>query len=508
MGTGQSSLVSAPAPTKAPDVLLKDEIHTKFTSEITLEDFKKLVEAAKNEHGAILLTFNAVKQRIESGADTIALGDKTALDRMKEQFGDNDDKKKAHIETLYNINAIYDEYVPESKEADKRKVKVFDDFDLGYRRYVDMLELMFDTKDIAMDDAALVDKSIPGLKEDRENAQKVINQYLTRIIYLTYCIVHNDYVSMIYTMFAVRLFRTFDMSSIVAKKRNEFKGIVDKLQGDLNTKIETIKTEHADMIAHSDKSSGQMLENVKNMKQTAGGADTAPDQSRTIYEDIVELHRDKLNMYTLSNNFLKTYIEMINDILVGKLNELSNRMKEAESRNVVVSEHLRRALNEIKTNSKLLDEKRKAQLNSWRESVRFGEPLSAEEAREFDNYMNQTATFAKMTDDEKAQYKVWLADMMLRREYKKLTSEIANISNNTLEHMNKNPTGVDKTAKSPTASVTTPVEATSPTASVTTPVEANTAPKAEPPQSTVFLNPMLNPLLESKNIKPKKPKKP
>ena len=199
---------------------------------------------------------------------------------------------------------------------------------------------------------------------------------------------------------------------------------------------------------------------------------------------------------------------MINDILVGKLNELSNRMKEAESRNVVVSEHLRRALNEIKTNSKLLDEKRKAQLNSWRESVRFGEPLSAEEAREFDNYMNQTATFAKMTDDEKAQYKVWLADMMLRREYKKLTSEIANISNNTLEHMNKNPTGVDKTAKSPTASVTTPVEATSPTASVTTPVEANTAPKAEPPQSTVFLNPMLNPLLESKNIKPKKPKKP
>ena len=463
MGIGQSTLVSAPAPTKPPDVLREDNIHTNFTPEITLESFKEQVTAAKDKHSAVMLTFETVKSRIAS-SDTIELREKTALDRMKEEFGDGDDDKKAHIEMLYNINAIYDEYVPESKEADKRKVKVFEDFDVGYARYIDMLGLILDTKEIAMDDAALVDKSISGLKEDSENARKVINQYLTRIMYLNYCLVHNDYVSMIYTMFAVRLFRTFDVRSIVSKKRNEFKGIVDKLLVDLNSKIGNIKKEHADMIEHSDKSTSRMLEKVKNMTPTTGGtggAETAPapapapapDQSQTIYEDILALNRDKFNMYTLSNKFLKTYIDMINDILVSKLNEISELMKQAKSRNVVVSEHLQSALTEIKKNSELLDEKGAAKLNLWGKSARFGEPLSAKDAQEFDKYMKRTDTFAKMTPEEQTQYKVWLADMMLRREYDKLTSEIANISTNTLGQIDKNPSGVDMTAREATVDV-------------------------------------------------------
>lgn len=418
----------SPAFVKTVDVAVKPEIST-------VKDFVKTIDDALIYHKAVLGSYKtlAAKYANSSEIKMDEVDKATFLNYLIRNKGEN--IPEDHIVFLNQINAIWDEDVPLSNDPNKRTVHVFPDFELGYERFITILTFLKNHEDVKLekDPTTVTD---PGLIAQHARAREVINKFLTRILFLNYAIAYNDYLSMLYTMYATRQFRALDVMYTIAKKGSEFADVIDALDKELNSSFEPIVDNQTNLKTKTDKNvsdlSGiglaamaQANQNKKEFDQSGG---VVTGQSDKLIEKLIALHKSKLEEYNTSNEYLEKYFAMINKVLSDKFEELHTKFKEIMKQEVILNPNVMQALEQTISHIGKLEQN--INMKKFGESGNPESGLNAKQRADVQAIIDKYEV--EFTDDERAKFLDMVRDGLFLKTFTKMQSKMSDTADSTL----------------------------------------------------------------------------
>jgi len=444
--------------TYSKDSALLDKIDYARDDTLTIESFKTALEVVVEYHKSIMKVFSDISNAVGSTGKKVITLEESHINQandsstafllyLKENFGKEGNEDK--VELLYDINAVHENYIPSSNNPIEREMMIFPDFEIGYKRFIDLLEriLLVEEIEIGLNKEVI---STQELKKKYDEAGVVINRFLTRIMFLNYAIAYNDYLSLAYTMFAARLFRDLDVMYIIAKKRSEFMDVIEQLQDELKNNFPTLIDERQRMNkATEDRSQAlatafntefDALEEKEKAQTMRGGnplADVPVPHSDSIkIGELIEQHTEKLNLYKRSNILLERYFGLINSTLQSKFNELKETFEKTQANNVVISRNLTDALNKVLVEINRVDSEPYVNMKKWGKENRWSKTISPAWKNTISKILvDHNVSFANEAENE--QFYNWISDGIFMSEFSKMDSYMQTVATNAADRLGR-----------------------------------------------------------------------
>lgn len=419
--------------------------------------FKVSLEKVIEYHANVMRVYQSISTGL-GGNDkkTVTLDQKKHIDKstddtppfllfLQETYGNNGDDEGV-VELLFDINAVHENYIPASNNTLEREMMVFKDFEIGYQRFIQLLERIKTVDEVKIElNGDVIDQNNRELVRKYTLAGEIVNKFLARVMFLQYAIAYNDYLSLVYTMFAARLFRDLDVMYIIAKKRHEFTEVIEQLQSSLKDNFTTISEERDKMRAQTNVA-GQNLAKSYNdafdklfaaettSEQQGGNPDDGSIPNGTKLGELVRMHADKLEMYKLSNVLLERYFEMINYTIKLKFDDLRKTYEQTKNNKTLISTNLTKALADVINAINAIDSEPYVNMQKWGVENRWSKTLSPEWKKKIKQILEQNNI---QFDDpvETEQFYNWVSDGVFLTEFDKMESYMVKVAERAARHV-------------------------------------------------------------------------
>ena len=295
---------------------------------------------------------------------------------------------KDDIELLYSMHAIYAERTNNDKMME-RKISIFPDFEEGYEYFYNKLLVLGKYKkiEVALDQNLISNQNgttIQSIANARTKAITTMNKFLARNIFLTYAVIYNDYLSLIYTMYATKQMRLLNDVYVRSKKQIEFDMITNRLETQINESTEELKESVnarddriKELVKNLDSRQTAAKQRVNEFEIITGGN----SETVNLLNQLMTEYESNLVEYTNSNTILNSYFETVNSIVFDSMEQLANFYINLSNNNNVINDNLRLAIKEttqqIRDMSKLTD--KEADRRIMEITDRFSAEMSDEE---------------------------------------------------------------------------------------------------------------------------------
>lgn len=373
---------------------------TRFFNKAGTEDISELINnigAFADMHKRRLETFRKLKIKFvsDTGGKVIELKEnEDVVDHLKNSMASKTPEMNEDIETLYAMHAIYAERTNNDKMLERR-INVFPDFEEGYEMFYNKLMLLRKYKkiEVALDQNLISSDSgsvVSSVANARNKAITTINKFLARNIFLTYAVIYNDYLSLIYTMYATKQMRLLNDIYIKSKKQLEFDMITRRLDTKIAEGSELLKTsvsERDDRIKELVKNLDTRANSAKDRVQEFDVVSGGNQETVNLMNQLVQEYEQNLQEYTDSNTILNTYFETVNNIVFDGMDKLAQFYINLSNNNNVINQNLRLAIqnttDQIRSMSDLTD--KEADKRILQMTTQFSADMSEEDkARYFD----------------------------------------------------------------------------------------------------------------------------
>ena len=330
---------------------------TRFFNKAGTEDIGELITNIgefADMHKRRLDTFRKLKIKFvsDTGGKVIELKDKEdVVDHLKNSMASKTAEMNQDIETLYAMHAIYAERTNNDKMLE-RKISVFPDFEEGYELFYNKLALLRKYKkiEVALDQNLISNETgsvISSVSNARNKAIVTINKFLARNIFLTYAVIYNDYLSLIYTMYATKQMRLLNDVYVKSKKQLEFDMISQRLESKIaegSAQLKNSVSERDDrikeLVKNLDTRTKSSNERVSEFEIVSGGN----QETVNLMNQLVLEYEQNLQEYTDSNTILNTYFETVNSIVFDGMDKLAQFYVNLSNNNNVINQNLRLAI--------------------------------------------------------------------------------------------------------------------------------------------------------------------
>lgn len=292
-----------------------------------VNEFQTVVRNAHARHMERLATFRLVKNK---NLPVIQL-EQTNQGQLLEHerlsaalYALDNNLRKEDLDALCMIHAIHGER-SQGDEPNTFKLRFFPDFELAYEQFLTKVALLLDYKALSLTN--------PANDADTLKTVDMVNRYLLRNIFMIYGVVYNDYVSLVYTMYAISQFRLLNDAFMVAKKKGEFDVVFRELQSELDQTFE--KT---DPITRATENMEQVVRMIDSNKPSAGDDQGS---STLLLTKLKTVHAQTLATYNLSNKNLEHYLALVNKFLSVQLIELNSFYRKLNEDKILVNGKLR-----------------------------------------------------------------------------------------------------------------------------------------------------------------------
>jgi len=324
------------------------------TDDIT-ELLKNIGEFA-DMHKRRLDTFRALKTKFvgDTGGKVIELKEnEDIVDHLQNSMANLTPEVKSDIELLYSMHAIYAERTSNDKMME-RKINVFPDFEEGYQYFYDKLVVLGKYKkiEVALDQNLISNDRgsvVAAISNARNKAVVTINKFLARNIFLTYAVIYNDYLSLIYTMYAAKQIRLLNDVYVKSKKQLEFDMITKRLEeriaessNELKQSVTTRDQRIKELVKNLDTRNEEAKKRVTEFDAMSGGNTNTVN----LLNQLVTEYETNLMEYTNSNTILDNYFETVNNIVFDSMEKLANFYINLSNNNNVINNNLRKAIEE------------------------------------------------------------------------------------------------------------------------------------------------------------------
>lgn len=345
---------------------------TLFFNKAGSDDISELldnIESFAKMHKRRMETFRRLKMKFvgQTGGKVIELKEnEDIVQYMQNSMATLTPEMKGDIEFLYSMHAIYAERTNNDKMME-RKISIFPDFEEGYEYFYNKLLVLGKYKkiEVALDQNLISNQNgatIQSIANARTKAITTINKFLARNIFLTYAVIYNDYLSLIYTMYATKQMRLLNDVYVKSKKQNEFEMITNRLETQINQSAEELKESVnarddriKELVKNLDNRQTAAKERVNEFEVIAGGN----SETVSLLNQLMTEYENNLVEYTNSNAILNTYFEAVNNIVFESMDKLANFYINLSNKNNVINNNLRLAIKEtteqIRDMSKLTD---------------------------------------------------------------------------------------------------------------------------------------------------------
>lgn len=327
----------------------------KAGSDDIAELLKNIGEFA-NMHKRRLDTFRVLKTKFvgDTGGKVIELKEnEDIVNHLQNSMANLTPEVKADIELLYSMHAIYAERTSNDKMME-RKINVFPDFEEGYQYFYDKLTVLGKYKkiEVALDQNLISNDNgsvVAAISNARNKAVVTINKFLARNIFLTYAVIYNDYLSLIYTMYAAKQMRLLNEVYVKSKKQLEFDMITKRLEEriaesseELKQSVSTRDQRIKELVKNLDTRNQEAKARVSEFETVSGGnANTV-----NLLNQLVTEYETNLMEYTNSNTILDKYFETVNNIVFDSMEKLANFYINLSNNHNVINNNLRKAIEE------------------------------------------------------------------------------------------------------------------------------------------------------------------
>ena len=332
---------------------------TRFFNKAGTEDIGELITNIgefADMHKRRLETFRKLKMKFlsDTGGKVIELREnEDVVDHLKNSMASKSPEMNEDIDTLYAMHAIYAERTNNDKMLE-RKINVFPDFEEGYELFYNKLTLLRKYKkiEVALDQNLISNDTgsvISSVSNAREKAIVTINKFLARNIFLTYAVIYNDYLSLIYTMYATKQMRLLNDVYVKSKKQLEFDMITKRLDSKIAEGSEQLKNsvgERDDRIKELVKNLDTRTSSYKDRVNQLGMVSGGNQETVNLMNQLVLEYEQNLQEYTDSNTILKTYFETVNNIVFDGMDKLAQFYMNLSNNNNVINQNLRLAIKE------------------------------------------------------------------------------------------------------------------------------------------------------------------
>ena len=255
-----------------------------------------------------------------------------------------------HLKHLMSVSAVY---VEPSEDEQELLLKTFPDFDTHYAYYINELSIYASKTQLELTSSKNI-VNTPELTAIRNKTRAVINQYYSRIMFYGYSIIYNDYISTIYTMFAINQLRLLNAEFRKLKKQGELEIILKKLDEGLSSLTDDVESSNNAKLQLLREKVGE-IDTVRKEVSTRAQTDIAQTGGFTILQDIVAIHDKKKRAYDVSNKYLENYFMLINSILRENSERLLEFYKKLVDDHKIINSNLWEILYNLSQSVRLSD---------------------------------------------------------------------------------------------------------------------------------------------------------
>jgi hypothetical protein len=338
MGNQSSSayIGNETTPATSKDLINPNE----FKVQNTVQNMKNSIKSVLDFHLQLQKVYKDINSQIRDLR--VSIGGENVIDKLttkKSNAMNNAVNKPVDAkEVAYNkrlVQLLFNLGIFKTKIVDNETFTVVEhlNFSIIHSNFIKNMNTLLEIKPVE-GKYSLNTVSEKSIQEQFQKNLDTMNNITARIMFFKYCIIFNNYLMHLYSIYAQSQFEVFKAKTEKNKKQTEFALVQKELESEL---IKTVPTYNVGL--------NSSINNLNKNTRMSGGSSPAVVGVMSSVNNVKLLLQKSFEEFNKSNADTAAFLKIVNDILIVKTKQIKQQLE--NTKNSIINENITKALKDL-----------------------------------------------------------------------------------------------------------------------------------------------------------------